>query len=1473
MAGATGGGTVSSLDPRLILDPPSITWELPALKGTPPPGRSGHTATEGLVDGELLLFGGGGDGTYFNDLWRFDCQGLKWNTATVEGSTPEPRAYHTAVIVGQRLFIFGGWNGDAFINDLSILEAHGDAEDCRFAWKSATATGVAPGPRAYHTAATLDSRLIIFGGWGAQDFCADVAVLRVADSGQPAWETLSTSGQGPKARAAHSCTRIGDLLYVFGGESSDGRLNDVVILDVNAGQWMFPTCAGTPPSPRSGHRAAAVGKWLVVYGGWDGDRNLVDIHLLDTVGMRWVSAPTPVPKESSSSNVLEGRSGYAFATVANHRLLVMGGWDRERFLMDVVVLDTSELILGLDSGAGTNRGLTEILMPPDSPVWLQEVVEQMKPKDRARVAKLPEWKTFAAQAPKIVESVDMASKAETINFMQTTAMLLTRIDQKASDEHRTFTLSDINVNNDRNPSAMFSGSLVALQTASMLGPNIKHWTQPYAAKFPRETDYTSVDVEARGSGASLAEVVQGSIKERALLGGASLLKMLLRREFATSRLHNEKISSLAREVNVQPLFQAYGDLKSIQDTIRAHKSAPDALQLSQHMAAQDEIHRKCTGLAEQLTSRLREMVTCQQQRYGHVRSVSAKIKGALESCQTSTTSQRQTNSTGLPEYLTESDAFADIEEALEDWETWETENEVAFSAFSATDEALVALNSALVNELASIDTMERGTVLQGEEKARCIVRAARRFVDYLNTNVFDSEVHQTESLLADCNSLVTELATIDADRKEAQEIQVELKSVMAAHLKASEAVIRNHAEMELLRLHETNGEADINEVETRYLSAKKIVADLAESQASLEAKLAGFAQSNVPELLFSANPKLAKRLLHTGLVVDRRLSDYEQIEVLHGARHHVLLVKLNNRVVVLKEIALNDEAARKVFENEVGLLWKLKHPAIVKVDAVFYEGLRAYIQMPYISQGTLGQWLASNPKPWKVQSVFRQLVQGLAFMHDHGIVHRDIKMDNILMTADTHPVICDFGISHEHTGTASTGSTRDTRTTGGGHAPAGTEGYIAPEVLCGRRATPAADMWAFGVLLCKAYLGCEPEVTERGVIVHERFPGEPVQLLVEGCLRLCPNERLTANEALANPFFSVSQYKSLSDSKQLLESGEKIELLRRQARLYRQDVAFALHVRRAQIVEDALEAFKSVDVSAFQPFHVHFIGEPAVGGGLVCDFYTSFFSGLCSKRDLFEGAAGFVLPRSDCGDLESLRMVGGLLGRCIVDRCSVGQFGAPSLFKFLLDISPSLVDLEVFDSSAAIGLRNLLLTPAAKDIELFFEDGTRVEDANKRDFVEEQVLHVLVGCRSSALRALKSGFEEALGDLREALSIFSVTELMLLLCGDSHIDGHMVASALRFAGWPTSSTTPGHFIEVIHEMQSQELRRLLRLATSNCSLDGNQITVQRCPASERLPVGRTCFRRLDLPDYEDKDLLRAKLSTALQSLDEAFTLF
>lgn len=143
---------------------------------------------------------------------------------------------------------------------------------------------------------------------------------------------------------------------------------------------------------------------------------------------------------------------------------------------------------------------------------------------------------------------------------------------------------------------------------------------------------------------------------------------------------------------------------------------------------------------------------------------------AIVSCQLTWSNLEDANRgsslSGLPEFLMEDDAFADIEEALKEWEMWKTENALAGSAFSATDEALVALNDALINELKTLNSTQEDTVIDGRERACNIVRAASRFVGYLNTNEFDSEASQTESLLADCYSLVIELGEIDSNRKE-----------------------------------------------------------------------------------------------------------------------------------------------------------------------------------------------------------------------------------------------------------------------------------------------------------------------------------------------------------------------------------------------------------------------------------------------------------------------------------------------------------------------------------------------------------------------------------------------------------------------------------------------------------------------------------------------------------------------------------
>lgn len=304
------------------------------------------------------------------------------------------------------------------------------------------------------------------------------------------------------------------------------------------------------------------------------------------------------------------------------------------------------------------------------------------------------------------------------------------------------------------------------------------------------------------------------------------------------------------------------------------------------------------------------------------------------------------------------------------------------------------------------------------------------------------------------------------------------------------------------------------------------------------------------------------------------------------------------------------------------------------------------------------------------------------------------------------------------------------------------------------------------------------------------------------------------------------------------------------------------------------------------PLKVRFIGESGVdAGGLVSELYTAFFTQLpVSRPDLLESVdaddapiSGFTcLPKRDAADLDALRAVGRVLLKSVLDRRPVPSTFAPSLFKHLLGLEPNLRDLELFNRTLALTLRGLLVQ-SVSSLELHFEggrngeEGPRVTDSNKMQYVQARTHDLLVGSREAQLVAVREGFQHV--DLAAYLQVFNCTDLMLLVCGEDHIDAHIVSNLLVFEGWPEDSPTPGHLRALLGEMQPNDLRRFLRLATSQCTVprtsvaSASAVTVQHCPQSERLPIGRTCFRRLDVPDYRDMDVLKTKLQLALATLD------
>ena len=146
--------------------------------------------------------------------------------------------------------------------------------------------------------------------------------------------------------------------------------------------------------------------------------------------------------------------------------------------------------------------------------------------------------------------------------------------------------------------------------------------------------------------------------------------------------------------------------------------------------------------------------------------------------------------------------------------------------------------------------------------------------------------------------------------------------------------------------------------------------------------------------------------------------------------------------------------------------------------------------------------------PERVRALGAGLAEGLAAIHAHGLIHRDLKPGNVVMAEDG-PRIIDFGIARsvDSTGLTSTG------------AMVGTFAYMSPEQIRGELATPAMDVFSLGCVLAFAVTGRPPFGSDTAAAVMFRIVGQPPDLvgvtdagvrdLIEGCLAKSPEERLT----------------------------------------------------------------------------------------------------------------------------------------------------------------------------------------------------------------------------------------------------------------------------------------------------------------------------------------------------------------------------
>jgi serine/threonine-protein kinase len=155
------------------------------------------------------------------------------------------------------------------------------------------------------------------------------------------------------------------------------------------------------------------------------------------------------------------------------------------------------------------------------------------------------------------------------------------------------------------------------------------------------------------------------------------------------------------------------------------------------------------------------------------------------------------------------------------------------------------------------------------------------------------------------------------------------------------------------------------------------------------------------------------------------------------------------------------------FRREGQLLARVRHASVVQVLDCGEAGSEPYIVCEYVDAGSLRDRLraAGRFEPLAAVDVVQQVLEGLAACHAEGVIHRDLKPDNILLTSGGQVKIADLGIAHLI-------NASPVLTEPG--VMVGTPMYMAPEQTVGDTVTPAADLYSIGVLLFELITGSPP---------------------------------------------------------------------------------------------------------------------------------------------------------------------------------------------------------------------------------------------------------------------------------------------------------------------------------------------------------------------------------------------------------------
>jgi len=232
-------------------------------------------------------------------------------------------------------------------------------------------------------------------------------------------------------------------------------------------------------------------------------------------------------------------------------------------------------------------------------------------------------------------------------------------------------------------------------------------------------------------------------------------------------------------------------------------------------------------------------------------------------------------------------------------------------------------------------------------------------------------------------------------------------------------------------------------------------------------------------------------------------------------------------VKIIPKASITKPSIKKRLINEIGIQQTLDHPHVVKLSRYFEDDVNIYIILNLSPHQSLKElidrrkYISEN----EARPLVWQLLSALTYLHGTRVVHRDIKLGNLLFDADYNLQVADFGLAIRFD------NDTDTDT-----AIVGTPNYISPEMLDSKPYSFSVDIWAVGIVMYTLLVGTPPFETASIRTTYQRirenewsFPDKPVlseeaRQLITDILKTDPLQRPSLVEIKNSPWFTTQPH-------------------------------------------------------------------------------------------------------------------------------------------------------------------------------------------------------------------------------------------------------------------------------------------------------------------------------------------------------------